>query len=63
MFFVYLSFVLSYIVPQNSYLLESAKNKPKVLFFTGGNSLMPNDIYSDFVSKLKDKSESSFFKS
>ena len=57
MFFVYLSLVLSYIVPQNSYLLESVKNKPKVLFFTGGNSLMPNDIYSDFVSKLKDKYE------
>ena len=29
------------------------KNNPKIIFFTGGNSLMPKDIYSSFISKLK----------
>jgi hypothetical protein len=28
---------------------------PKVLFFTGGNSLMPADIYTEFIYKLEKK--------
>ena len=38
-----------------SYMLPSAKQMPTILFFTGGNSLMPKDIYSNFLSKFKDK--------
>jgi len=34
-------------------MLPAALNNPKLLFFTGGNALMPNDIYSDFIQKLK----------
>jgi hypothetical protein len=30
---------------------------PKILFFTGGNSLMPGHIYSDFIDKLKIENE------
>jgi hypothetical protein len=37
----------------NGYILPTQQNSPKVLFFTGGNSLMPVDIYSDFIFKLK----------
>lgn len=36
-----------------SFLLPASQQIPKVLFFTGGNSIMPVDIYSDFIGKLK----------
>lgn len=29
--------------------------KPNILFFTGGNSLMPVEIYSNFIEKLNNK--------
>ena len=45
---MYLNLVLAI----SSYLLPQATT-PKILFFTGGNSFMPIDIYSDFISKLK----------
>ena len=52
-----LSTILLLIHTSNSYLLPASNNVPlnlpKVLFFTGGNSLMPIDIYSDFISTLK----------
>ena len=37
------------------YLITPFSNyvSPKLIFFTGGNSLMPEDIYSSFISKLK----------
>lgn len=37
------------------YLITPFSNyvRPKLIFFTGGNSLMPEDIYSSFISKLK----------
>ena len=40
-----------------SYLITPFSNTviPKLIFFTGGNSLMPEDIYSSFISKLKAK--------
>ena len=38
------------------------KDLPKILFFTGGNSLMPVDIYSDFISKLKSNYDVSIIK-
>lgn len=44
------------------YILSAATNVPKVLFFTGGNSLMPIDIYSDFISKLKSNYDVSIIK-
>lgn len=31
----------------------SAVNMPKIIFFSGGNSYMPKDIYNDFLTKLK----------
>lgn len=46
-------FLLLFIKNSTSYLLPMSSNTPKILFFTGGNSLMPVDIYSDFISKLK----------
>lgn len=33
------------------------KQKPKIIFFTGGNSLMPYEIYSRFVDKLRVENE------
>lgn len=29
--------------------------QPKLIFFTGGNSLMPEDLYSSFIRKLKNE--------
>ena len=43
-------------------LTSSHKDFPKILFFTGGNSLMPVDIYSDFISKLKSNYDVSIIK-
>lgn len=38
----------------SSYILPGTPQPNKhVLFFTGGNSFMPPDIYSDFINKLK----------
>jgi hypothetical protein len=45
-----------------SYYLPTSNNLPKILFFTGGNSLMPIDIYSDFISKLKTNYDVSIIK-
>lgn len=42
--------------------LNVHKDFPKILFFTGGNSLMPIDIYSDFISKLKSNYDVSIIK-
>tara|TARA_B100001093_G_scaffold520232_1_gene613826 strand:- start:572 stop:1267 length:696 start_codon:yes stop_codon:yes gene_type:complete len=39
-----------------------AVNMPKLLFFSGGNSLMPKDIYTDFLSKLKKNYDVSIIK-
>jgi hypothetical protein len=40
------------------YLPASNNNhNVKLLFFTGGNALMPADIYSDFIRKLENKYE------
>ena len=39
-----------------AYLITSYSHNaqvPKIVFFTGGNSLMPEDIYSSFISKYK----------
>lgn len=37
-----------------SYVLNTnIVNAPRVLFFTGGNSLMPEELYSSFLSKIK----------
>lgn len=49
MFFVNCFFAFSYILP---YTPISPINKQPIVFFTGGNSLMPPDIYSSFVNKL-----------
>ena len=38
------------------YSLPQVK-KPHILFFTGGNSLMPYEIYSQFIDKLKTSNE------
>lgn len=46
----------------NGYILPASTNVPKILFFTGGNSLMPIDIYSDFISKLKNNYDISIIK-
>tara|TARA_E500000178_G_scaffold356475_1_gene434666 strand:+ start:4050 stop:4742 length:693 start_codon:yes stop_codon:yes gene_type:complete len=36
-----------------STLILPAANMPKILFFSGGNSFMTKDIYTDFLNKLK----------
>ena len=54
---MYLNLVLAI----SSYLLPQATT-PKILFFTGGNSFMPIDIYSDFISKLKNNYDVSVIK-
>lgn len=54
---VFLMFQLCY-----GYLLPASVNVPKILFFTGGNSLMPVDIYSDFISRLKSNYDVSIIK-
>ena len=54
-----LPIVNTYLVPVVS---EKLVNSPKLLFFTGGNSLMPSDIYSDFISKLNSKYDTSVIK-
>ena len=45
--------MISTILLISSYILNIAG--PKILFFTGGNSLMSDEIYSDFLSRLKQK--------
>lgn len=45
--------MISTILFISSYILNTAG--PKILFFTGGNSLMSDEIYSDFLSRLKQK--------
>ena len=67
MFFPILLFIIkistAYILPVSTgYILPESKNVPKILFFTGGNSLMPIDIYSDFISKLKNNYDVSIIK-
>lgn len=54
---IYLSYP---IVPNNAYC--SNMKPPKLIFFTGGNSLMPEDIYSTFITKLKSKYDVSVIK-
>lgn len=39
-----------------------AINMPKLLFFSGGNSFMPSDIYNDFIYKLKKNYDVSIIK-
>ena len=56
------SSVLLLINVLNGYILSASTNVPKILFFTGGNSLMPVDIYSDFISKLKNNYDVSIIK-
>ena len=56
---LFLMNVLNVLNVSNGYILPAStsvpinvqKDFPKILFFTGGNSLMPIDIYSDFISK------------
>lgn len=50
---MFFSIVVLLINISTAYILPASTNVPKILFFTGGNSLMPVDIYSDFISKLK----------
>jgi hypothetical protein len=51
---------IGYILPVS---INAYKDSPKILFFTGGNSLMSTDIYSDFISKLKIDYDVSIIKS
>lgn len=59
---MFLATLLILIQSCSSYMLPMSNNAPKVLFFTGGNSLMPIDIYSDFISKLNDNYDVSVIK-
>lgn len=61
MFFSYLSLILNYIVPLNT-PIDQVVTKPRILFFSGGNALMPTDIYSDFISKLGNNFEVNIIK-
>ena len=47
--------ILTLLLAINSYMLPASdiNSKKQIIFFTGGNSLMPPDIYSDFINKLK----------
>jgi len=58
--------VLNVLNVSTGYILPAStsvdKDFRKILFFTGGNSLMPVDIYSDFISKLKSNYDVSIIK-
>lgn len=61
--FLLINISIGYILPaSNSVPTNLPKNQPKIIFFTGGNSLMPSDIYSDFISKLKKNYDVSIIK-
>ena len=63
---MFFSIVALLINVSTAYILPASTNVhkdfPKILFFTGGNSLMPIDIYSDFISKLKNNYDVSIIK-
>lgn len=57
--------VLSFPVINSDYSnfpMLKGKEKPKIIFFTGGNSLMPYEIYSRFVDKLRVENDVSIVK-
>lgn len=49
--------ILTLLLAISGYMLPASNinngNKKQIIFFTGGNSLMPPDIYSDFINKLR----------
>ena len=66
MFFSIAFLLINVLNVSSGYMLPAStsahKDLPKILFFTGGNSLMPIDIYSDFISKLKSNYDVSIIK-
>ena len=66
MFFSIVLLLINVLNVSTGYILPAStsvhKDFPKILFFTGGNSLMPIDIYSDFISKLKSNYDVSIIK-
>ena len=66
MFFSIALLLINVLNVSTGYILSATtsahKDFPKILFFTGGNSLMPIDIYSDFISKLKSNYDVSIIK-
>ena len=69
MFFSIVFLLINVLNVSNGYILPASTNVPnvpmnlrKILFFTGGNSLMPVDIYSDFIEKLKSNYDVSIIK-
>ena len=66
MFFSIVLLIINLLNASTGYILLPSmsvnKDLPKILFFTGGNSLMPIDIYSDFISKLKSNYDVSIIK-
>ena len=53
MFLTFATFLLSFSTT-NSINKISSLTKPNLVFFTGGNSIMPSFIYSNFIYKLSD---------